>query len=259
MTDFSNILEKIQIDEFNINFIKNDTAITFYCKSENKLWEDWLEKYIKECYIDNTNMIDIGANIGTSTLTMSRYISKKCKIYSFEPVYYKILEMNIIENNLSEIVEIYPIGLSNKEEILKGGEIDFNQKANYGFTTLENLEKSDEDCRYNIYLKTLDSLNLPNISFIKLDVEGCERIVLEGAINTILKFTPTFLIEIWSTSVNAIQKFKKNSSEIKKQFDIFEFFFNLGYISFPITPKSDDFLFIHYKKKEILNKVINIL
>lgn len=73
--------EKIKIDEFIINFIKNDTSITEYARKKNKLWEDWLEKYIKELYQENTNMIDIGANVGTFSLMMSRYISPGSHIY----------------------------------------------------------------------------------------------------------------------------------------------------------------------------------
>lgn len=85
--------------------------------------------------------------------------------------------------------------------------------------------------------------------------------VLEGAINTITNNKPTILIEIWCTSENSKEKYTndKHLSEVKKQFSIFEYLFNLGYICFPVSPVSDDFLFIHYSKKELLNKVINIL
>ena len=41
-------LECLELDEFKINFIKNDNALTNYAKTNNKMWEDWLEKYIKE-------------------------------------------------------------------------------------------------------------------------------------------------------------------------------------------------------------------
>ena len=67
-------IEILYVDGFKLNCIKNDTAITAYAK-KNKIWEDWLEKYIKEAYVENTNMIDIGANIGTFSLMMSKYIS----------------------------------------------------------------------------------------------------------------------------------------------------------------------------------------
>jgi FkbM family methyltransferase len=151
-------------------------------------------------------MIDIGANIGTTTLAMSRYISSNFYIHSFEPVYYFILERNIQQNNIEDKVKLYNFGLGAENQILKGGMIDFSLKNNYGFTRIDNLEIPDENDKYIILINTLDSFNIENVSFIKIDVEGYERKVLDGAINTIIKYLPTILIEIWSTSSNS----KKN-------------------------------------------------
>jgi len=254
-------IEYVEADGFKVNCIKNDIAITKYLKDTHKLWENWLEKYIKEAYTENTNMIDIGANIGTFSLMMSKYISENSKIYAFEPVYYEILTTNVEQNNLKDKILVYPIGLSDKKEQLQGGLIDFSTEANYGFTQLDHLEKANDTSKYIIDITTLDSLNIENVSFIKIDVEGSERKVLDGAINTIIKNLPTILIEIWSTSINAIEKYnhEKYLPEVKTQFMIFEFLFNLGYICIPVSPLSDDFLFIHYTKKELLNNIINIL
>ena len=47
----------------------------------------------------------------------------------------------------------FPIGLSNKTEIVKGGIIDFSIKTNYGYTRIDDLEKTDENFEYKIYTK----------------------------------------------------------------------------------------------------------
>ena len=199
--------EYVEVDGFKVNCIKNDITITKYLKDDNKLWEYWLEKYIKEAYTENTNMIDIGAHIGTFSLMMSKYISENSKIYAFEPVYYEILTINVEQNNLKDKILIYPIGLSDKKEQLQGGLIDFSINVNYGFTQLDNLEKANDTSKYIIDIITLDSLNIENVSFIKIDTEGSERKVLDGAFNTIIKNLPTILIEIWCTSKNSIKKY----------------------------------------------------
>jgi len=250
------------IDSFNLICIKNDNTITSYIKKEQKLWEYWLEKYIKELYVENTNMIDIGAHIGTFSLMMSKYISQKSHIYAFEPVYNKILTTNIENNNLTNKVKIFPIGLSNITEQLEGGFIDFKLPRNYGFTQLDKLNKINENSKLIINIDKLDNYNIENVSFIKIDVEGSEYKVLEGCIETIMKNTPTILIEIWCTSKNSIQKYMKNENDIfesRNALKCFEFLFNLGYICFPVSPTSDDFIFIHYKKKELIKKIIDIL
>lgn len=256
-------LEKVEdVDGFNVSCIKNDTTITLYLKKEHKLWEDWLEKYIKESYIENTNMIDIGAHIGTFSLMMSKYISENSHIYAFEPVYNKILTTNIENNNLTNKVKIFPIGLSNVTEKLEGGFINFDLEGNYGFTQLDKLNKINEKSKFIVDIEKLDNYNIENVSFIKIDVEGSEYKVLEGSIETIIRNTPTILIEIWCTSNNAVKKYVKNENNVlesKNALKCFEFLFNLGYICFPISPSSDDFLFIHYKKKDLIQKITNIL
>lgn len=252
-----NFIETIHVDGFKLNCIKNDSCITECIKSDNKLWEHWLEKYIKEVYEENTNMIDIGAHIGTFTLMMSKYISDKSYIYSFEPVYSEILNKNIEQNNLSEKVKVFNFGLSNNFKRVEGGFIDFSLTCNYGFTEVDTRKNFDEKSEFIINLEKLDDLNIENVSFIKIDVEGSERKVLEGSIETIHKNMPTILIEIWCTSENAIKKNKKDNTE--NQISCFEFLFNLGYICIPVSPNTDDFLFIHHTKKELLNKIMNIL
>jgi hypothetical protein len=47
-------------------------------------------------------------------------LSNNCKIFSFEPIYDDILFKNILENNLSDKVEIYSyVAVGNKIETLK--------------------------------------------------------------------------------------------------------------------------------------------
>ena len=48
----------------------------------------------------------------------------------------------------------------------------------------------------HVDLITIDSLKLNKVSLIKIDVEGMENLVLEGAKETILKNKPVILLEI---------------------------------------------------------------
>ncbi|HEY2230978.1 MAG TPA: FkbM family methyltransferase [Xanthobacteraceae bacterium] len=51
---------------------------------------------------------------------------------------------------------------------------------------------------YDVEVRTLDDFNLPNVRFIKADVEGSEHEVLDGARTTIARDRPTILLEILS-------------------------------------------------------------
>jgi hypothetical protein len=62
--------------------------------------------------------------------------------------------------------------------------------------TLSRARMSESDGVVSVDVRRLDGLNLRNIGFIKIDVEGFEREVLEGARNTLARERPRLLIEI---------------------------------------------------------------
>lgn len=166
--------------------------------------------YIKSNYIPNTNIIDLGANIGTTTLLMSEVLSENCKIYSFEPLYDDILYKNIVNNNLTDKVDIFSCGIGNDHSTLKIKKIDLFSNINFGAISLKQ-SKSDEDFK-EINIIPLDSLDLSNISLIKIDVEHMEIEVLEGCINLLTKYKPTIIIETYQLeTLEKTEIFKKLS------------------------------------------------
>jgi len=57
---------------------------------------------------------------------------------------------------------------------------------------------------------TIDSLNLPRLDYLKLDVEGMEELVLEGAKKTIKRCRPIIQLEVLkSDKQNLIDTLKK--------------------------------------------------
>ena len=126
-----------------INFISHDTCIGSTIKS-GIYWEEWMLKYISEYYINGTNMIDLGANIGTTTLLMSEIISPENKIYSFEPIYHDIAYMNIIDNNLDDKIKLFPCGVGNKISTFIFPKVNLNNNINFGATSIQNCESCKE-------------------------------------------------------------------------------------------------------------------
>ena len=119
--------------------------------------------------------LDIGSNIGQWTRPLAkRFQSVVC----FEPNinFRECFEKNIQEKN----VLLWPYGLSNKEHKAKQ---DFN-------STVLQKEDGDVDCR------TLDSFGLTNVDFVKIDVDGFEVPLLNGARETLTKNSPVINIEM---------------------------------------------------------------
>jgi FkbM family methyltransferase len=121
------------------------------------------------------NCIDIGSNVGMWT----RELAQKFKqVYCFEPNpnFIECFNKNITENN----VELFQYGLSDMEHTAS------QEKQ----STMLNEKQG------NVMCKTLDSFNLKNIDFIKIDVDGFEYKVLCGAIETIKNSSPVINIEM---------------------------------------------------------------
>ena len=153
-----------------------------------------IDKYLK----DNSVILDIGANVGSHSLYWA--IERKAqKVYSFEPYTqtYEILETNIKLNNLEKIVFPSNKGLSNETCNAK---VKSFWERNVGGTSFEKNSEGDFE------FVSVDSLNIPEkIDLIKIDVEGHEMEVLEGAIKTIFNNKPIIVIETFNKKEQVTQ------------------------------------------------------
>jgi len=174
-----------------INYQNNNIDIFFlndfiYQHSGETFFEiEILEKLINN-NINFKNTIDIGANIGNHTNFFCN-IGKAENVYSFEPIKenFEIL----LKNNTNQ-KNCYNLGLSNYNGY---GFMNNNHPHNSGTAKLISEMGNNEN---RIQCITLDTLNLKDITFIKIDVEGHELFVLDGGKYTILNSHPDILIEI---------------------------------------------------------------
>jgi FkbM family methyltransferase len=143
---------------------------------------------------------DIGANIGNH----SRYFSSKfSKVVAFEPnpLIVDILKFNTKAFTNISILE-YAVG-----NFLGEAPIFGDQKNLGGFSVLQNRNASNRNMpeeqilSETIHVITLDSMlnDLIDLELIKIDVEGFERQVIEGAAHTIETFKPVIAFEQWPT------------------------------------------------------------
>ena len=141
---------------------------------------------------NNRISLDIGANAGMYTFHMLR---DSKMVYAFEPNprYTKRLVRCFPDG-----VIVYPIALSN---VVGESELRIPLGIN-GAGTLE--KENDFGGNFNnaeievikVPMKTLDEFDFKEVGFIKIDVEGYENTVLEGAVKTIAANKPAMLIEI---------------------------------------------------------------
>jgi FkbM family methyltransferase len=185
----------------NSNYGETNTGIFVHKTGEimgdsmvknNNFFEINFLDYIAKKYNNQTGILDIGANIGNHSLFFAKFLNCEM-VYSFEPFprNVELLKKNL--NNFANKSKIYEIALSNKEGTMP---LYNSQAGNFGgFSLYSYSNGSSFIVNPSINVITLDSLNLDNISMIKIDVENHENEVLEGAKQTILRNKPIIFIE----------------------------------------------------------------
>lgn len=123
--------------------------------------------------------IDIGANVGVYTILASG--EKKAKSISIEPipVTFNHLTDNLSINQIQDKVTALNIGLDSKKGILK-----FTKSLD----TVNHVAAEDEKETIDVEVSTLDTITSDkNPTLLKIDVEGFETEVLNGANETLNK------------------------------------------------------------------------
>lgn len=213
-------------------------AQAFY---ENCMPENNLIKWIYDELLQTDKVfVDIGAHIGTYTWTCAK---KAYHTYSFEcnPQAFCYLAANIALNKLEFKTNIYNCALGNEEKVATYY-IRSNDGGGNGVKVLSELDNSLK--KIDVQMKTLDSFNITNIGLIKIDVEGFEKEVLEGSINTLKNNNfPKIIFESWTNKTNNAEI--NEISYEKIQYELFEYVKSLGYTITKLINVQDMYLAIH--------------
>jgi FkbM family methyltransferase len=160
-------------------------------------------------------LLDVGSNIGTHALAFGKFPFPELTVHAFEAqreIYY-MLAGTIALNNLSNVY-CHHTAVSNVSGVeLKMPVVDYASKSNFGSYELEVAKHSDTSDMYiegkfeKIRTCRIDDLNLSNVRLIKIDVEGMEDKVVEGAAQTIIANRPIVFIETFKTDFDPIKAF----------------------------------------------------
>lgn len=144
--------------------------------------------------------IDVGANMGAHTMAMAKRYEH---VFAFEPQ--KTLH-KLLCGNLSPFLNttIYNAAVSNDESVIHFPDMDYSVPNNFGalgkacFDDLPAEERATINMT-PVQVRVIDKCEAiqasEKISLIKVDVEGMEREVLEGARQTIAKHQPILYVE----------------------------------------------------------------
>jgi len=141
------------------------------------------------------DVIEVGANIGTHTVPMARKLAatgRRLLAVEPQPVIFQNLCANLALNGLFNVAA-ENAACSNVPGWLSFSAPDYRQQGNFGGISMQ----LDGVGSQRVRAQRLDDLLPPNfdVGLIKIDVEGFERLVLEGAQGTLTRFRPFLYVE----------------------------------------------------------------
>jgi len=125
--------------------------------------------------------IDVGANYGFVTLIMGLAVGGRGRVLSFEPApgLYEALRRNIEDNELREVCQPVQLALSQQEG-----------------TTAIAQPGSTFQARCSTLDRYLEEHPLEKLDLIKIDTDGGDFDVLQGAVETLRRFRPVVIVEM---------------------------------------------------------------
>jgi FkbM family methyltransferase len=135
--------------------------------------------------------VDVGAHIGAHTVPLAHAVTSRGAVVAFEPqrILFQCLCANVALNGLDN-VRTRHAAVGRRPGRVRVPQIDYAAGGNFGGLGLTNRQGGEQ-----VELTTLDSLGLTACNFVKIDVEGMESQVIDGAGALIGRFRPVLYVE----------------------------------------------------------------
>lgn len=136
-------------------------------------------------------VVEVGANIGSETVALARFVGPAGHVYAFEPqrIVFQNLCANMALNSLTN-VSCFHAAVGDASGSIRMPDLDYSRENNFGGVS------AGTERGYNVPLVRLDDfLEIDRLRLLKVDVEGMESKVLAGARELITRFRPILYVE----------------------------------------------------------------
>ena len=212
-----------------------------------KLWEPHVTKCFKNLINSGDTVLDIGANFGYHTRTLSQCVGETGEVYAFEPqrLINHLLVRNIKNNNMNNVFPL-KIALSNNNALVPFSKINWLETGqNMGDSYIYN-DKNNTNNGSNVICMKLDDFYFKKVNLIKIDIQGCEILCLEGMKKLLRNYNPYILIEAEEVCLRRFGYNCKQLFEYLRALDYFIFYIEYEYPS--------NHLCVHNSRLEHFNK-----
>lgn len=147
--------------------------------------------------------LDVGANRGYYSYALSRLFER---VVAFEP---NPTVVSRLRSWGAANVQVHNVALSSAagELELFVPRVDGREQDGWASFDRDNLSGAEDFRVLRVPVRPLDSFGLDGVSFVKVDVEGHEPEVLEGAVETLRRCRPVVLIEVKERNREEVLRF----------------------------------------------------
>jgi FkbM family methyltransferase len=146
-------------------------------------------------------VVDVGANIGRYTCYMSRCVGPSGRVLAFEPIAesFALLASNVRASGATN-VSLFNIGLSSSTSVLRMA-VPRDQGTHMNNYYQAQISAEGE---FRVLCLPLDAIPIPErVRLIKIDAEGHDVQVLQGAEALIGRDRPLLIVEGWESGAVA--------------------------------------------------------
>lgn len=190
---------------------------------------------LREIVADQRGFIflDVGANTGLYTLFMAPLVERVHAVEPFPPVLQK-LRAHIEKNHLKN-VDVHPVGFGNQKGSLlfhappqaNHGVGSFSSDFADGWRASDGQQFLDGQLPLEIGDQYLEEHSVGQIDVMKLDIEGYEKLALQGLKQTLLKSRPYILMELNTLNVEGFHSLEELEATFPPNYRFFAIKYNL--------------------------------
>jgi FkbM family methyltransferase len=197
---------------------------------ERREWQNWDKRVYLSLIERGDVVLDIGANVGAHTVAFSHLVGKRGRVFAFEPVPGNVerLRQTVQRRSRYANISIVPRAVGNPagvaERVMVKVPGDDLTQASLTPHSAGSWEGNPDLHQYPTLLTSIDAqmakAHLECVDFVKIDVEGGELDVIQGAKRTLTRSGPLVYCEVYE---------KWQASFGYTPSDLFEFVQSLGY------------------------------
>lgn len=170
-----------------------------------KAWEPYETELFTESITPGMVVVDVGANIGYYTLLAARAVGPEGRIVAFEPdpLNFELLSRNVASNGFADRVILMQCAITDHN----GSVTLFHDRDNFGAHSFaeENLASSGSvEVSCSTLAQVLDAHGIDCVDLLKMDVQGAEGLVFDGARGVLTRNSVRVFMEYWPTGLRHV-------------------------------------------------------